>query len=493
MGDAPAVSPADAFRFDVRGPAPRGPLAERLLSGAPTTTAAGVPSVLLIDGQSAGPEVVREVMAAGLDRPLLLLHAGPAMRSALDMPVAFVNESEAYLVLPARGGEPARAVDFSRPMTEPIRYTSERPDPGGDATFIGREVRPGEIPSPTPVPDDVPDRIADPPVEADIIADAVRRDISAYLRKEPAPRPQSPPEPPPAGVLFHRYPTLSKVIPVCHVDAYKPKNGHQQAGSIQVSYFFTGYRNVDSNGDVQSDILVVELAVDASPAGSGDLVTRQASLNPTRYLGWFQESITAGLNYQRTDDLLLLGTTPNTVNRTGEESSTKGFSIDIGYKVGATKPTLGLSFKNEVSTTTKFTDWEVGEQTSLFKPDIRLNDVFVETVRWQYAVAHPYNGVVGGTLLYRTPDVAKFTPQSTAGFDFYAATALEIPAASPASRARKLTLDAVLGWTLKYYYNGTGAFQSAEFRVAHWLPAGQSQMMLDLTPIATASAGGQNG
>jgi hypothetical protein len=298
-------------------------------------------------------------------------------------------------------------------------------------------------------------------------------------------------------VIRHRYPTLSKCLTVHHVDLfYGTKYVPEQVGTIVVSYFFTGYRNVDANGEVQSDVLVVELSVDSAPAGTGDILTRAEvahhGFNQKRYLGWFQESITAGLNYRLEDDLVLLGTTPNTVNRTVKEASTKGFSIDIGFKVSESgaKPTLGLNFKNEVTTTTQFNDWEVGEQTSLFKPDIRRNNQFVETVRWQYAVALPYNGVVDGTLLARTPDVAAFTPQSTAGFDFHAATALEIPAGSPASRAGTLALDAVLGWNLKYYYNGTANLgpRSQECLGAHWLPVEQSHITVDLTPIGASSA-----
>lgn len=493
MTGVPAIPSGAAFAFDIRGLAPRGPLGERLLSGAPLTPAAGVPSVLLIDGQSAEPDVVRKVIAGGLDRPLLLLHAGPAIRSVLGMSITFVGESDAYLVLPSRRDEPLRAVDFSRAMSEPIRYTSQSPCSDDDATFITREVRPGEIPPPEPFPPiDVPDRFANPHVETDAIADAIRRQIESYLRGEPAPRPQAQQEPP-AGVFPHRYETLTKELTVNHVDAYyKTKYVGEQSGKISVNYFLTGYRNLDTNGSVQSDILVVELSAGAVPAVNGDLLTQKEvkdhKFNPKRYLGWFQESITVGLNYQRTDDLVLLGTTPNTVNRLVTEKSTKGFSIDIGFKVSpeGAQPTFGLNFKNEVSTETVFSDWEVGEQTSLFKPNINRNAQFVETVRWQYAVAHPYNGVVDGALLRRTPDVAAFTPQSTSGFNFRAATALEIPLGSPASRAGKLTLDAVLGWNLKYYYNGTGAFASAEFLGAHWLPVEQSSIQIDLSEIAKA-------
>jgi hypothetical protein len=494
----PAVSAGDVFAFNIRGPAPRGPLAERLLRGGQPAGAAGLPAVLLIDGQSAGPEVVREVMTGGLDQPLLLLHAGPAMRAALGLPVAFLEQSDAYLMLPARKDEPLRIVDFSPPMNEPLLYTEESPSADGDAVFVRRQVRPGEIPPPEPFPPaGVPDRFANPNIETDALAASVRRQIEAYLSGEQGPSTQSQPDPPPAGVILHRYPTLSKCLTVHHADIfYGTQYVPEQVGTIVVSYFFTGYRNIDANGEVQSDVLVVELAVDAAPAGTGDILTRAEvehhGFKADRYLGWFQESITAGLNYRMEDDLVLLGTTPNTVNRTVKETSTKGFSIDIGFKVSASgaKPTLGLTFKNEVTTTTQFNDWEVGEQTSLFKPDLFRNDQFVETVRWQYAVAHPYNGVVDGALLARTPPVAAFTPQSTTGFDFHAATALEIPAGSPASRAGTLALDAVLGWNLKYYYDGTAKLgpKSRECLGAHWLPVEQSHITIDLTPIGASSA-----
>jgi hypothetical protein len=178
---------------------------------------------------------------------------------------------------------------------------------------------------------------------------------------------------------------------------------------------------------------------------SGDLITRaeRAHLDQARYLGWFQESIEVGLDYPQRDGLLLLGTTPGTINRKNTQRTTKGFSVDIGFEADSTaaKPKLGLNYKKEVSTTTSFEDWAVGERTGLSPfPG-------TETVRWRYGIAHPYNSALIGELLFKLPETDTFTPQSTSGFDFIAAAALEIPLRSEASNRTRVTFDAVLGWT----------------------------------------------
>jgi hypothetical protein len=493
MADDVASPSQRAILFNVRGTEPRGPLAERLLRDSRRTEAAtDSSSVILIDGQSTGPDVVREVISAGLDRPLLLLHAGREMRAALKLPVSFVNESDAYLVLPGEHGEPSRIVDFSRPESEPTRFSSSGK---GNAVFESKVVEPGEIPPPEPEPPfDVPDRFSDAQVETDAIAAAVMREIAAFQRSEPEPAefPEIPKD-----VRNHRYPSLTKSITVHQADAYYgTKYAPEQVGTMSLTYSFTGFRNLDSNGVFQSYILVIGLAAGTAPSGAFDLVTRVEAkdLNQNRYLGWFQDSIIVGFNYQLTDNLLLLGTTPNTINKTIKQATTKGFSVDIGFDAdaGGAKPKLGLNFKQEVSTETSFMDWTVGELTGLFKPDITKNETFLETAKWRYAVAHPYNGVLDGDLLIQNPDVSRFTPQTTSGFDFVAATALEIPADSPAALAKKVTFDAVLGWVFRYYYAGSFAFAKSEFRHFYQLSGGEANMELDLSLI-DAKPGGQNG
>jgi hypothetical protein len=437
MADEPASPSLPELVFDVRGPEPRGPLAERLLRDSRQgPAAASAASVVLIDGQGAGPDVVRQAVAAGLDRPLLLLHAGRQMRAALNLPIAFVDESDAYLVLPDTAGAAPRILDFSRPeTTSPFERAVPPPDPEPPGTIA--------------------DRFFEPNLDTDIVADAVKRALTAFQRGEPVPRFGAPPDPdPPRDLPFHRYPSITKTMPVALADPYYGNDwAKSQKGQIDVTYYVTGFLNHDANGNFQSYVLVVRLAVGTAVALSGDLITRaeRAHLDQGRYLGWFQESIEVGLDYPQRDGLLLLGTTPGTINRKSTERTTKGFSVDIGFEADSTgvKPKLGLNYKKEVSTTTSFEDWAVGEQTGL--------SAFpgAETVRWRYGIAHPYNSVLIGELLFKRPETDTFTPQSTSGFDFIAATALEIPIRSGASNSQRVTFDAVLDWTLNYLYRGS--------------------------------------
>jgi hypothetical protein len=445
MADEPASPSPPELVFDVRGPEPRGPLAERLLrSSRQGPAAASTASVILIDGQGAGPDIVRQAVAAGLDRPLLLLHAGREMRAALNLPIAFVDESDAYLVLPGTAGAAPRILDFSQPeTTSPFERVVPPPDPEPPGT--------------------IRDRFLETNLDTDIVADAVTRTITAFQRGEPVPRFGAPPDPdPPQNVPFHRYPSITKTIPVSLADPYYGNDyAKSQKGQIDVTYYVTGFLNFDAKGDFQSYILVVRLAVGTAVALTGDLITRaeRAHLDQGRYLGWFQESIVAGLIYPQEDGLLLLGTTPGTINRKITQATTKGFSVDIGFEADLTtaKPKLGLNYKREESTTTSFQDWAVGERTgpSGFSG--------IETVKWRYGIAHPYNSVLLGELLFKLPETDAFTPQSTSGFDFIAATALEIPIRSGASNRGRVTFDAILEWHLRYLYRGSLLYERTAF------------------------------
>jgi hypothetical protein len=466
MADEPASASPPEFVFDVRGPEPRGPLAERLLRDSRRgPAAAGTASVVLIDGEGAGPDVVRQAVGAGLDRPLLLLHAGRQARAALNLPIAFVDESDAYLVLPATAGGAPRILDFSPPVTtSPFERVVPPPDPEP----------PGAI----------TDRFFAPNLDTDTVADVVTCAITRFQSGESVPRFGAPSDPdPPKDVPFYRYPSITKTIPVSLADPYYGNDyAKSQKGQIDVTYYVTGYLNQDANGDFQSYILVVRLAVGTAVALSGELITRaeRGHLNQGRYLGWFQESIEVGLDYPRRDGLLLLGTTPSTINRKITERTLKGFSVDIGFEADTTgaKPKLGLNYKNEVSTTTSFEDWAVGEQSGL--------SAFIETetVRWRYGIAHPYNSVLIGELLFKLPATDAFTPQSTSGFDFIAATALEIPVRSGASNSQRVTFDAVLDWNLRYLYRGTLVDEARAFTRNFGLGGrGQTRIELDLGEI----------
>ncbi|HEV7671128.1 MAG TPA: hypothetical protein VGS22_21645 [Thermoanaerobaculia bacterium] len=444
MADEPASESPPELVFEVRGPEPRGPLAERLLRDSPRgLAAAGTASAVLIDGQGAGPDVVREAVAAGLDRPLLLLHAGRQMRAALNLPIAFVDESDAYLVLPERAGAPPRILDFSHlETTSPLERVVPPPDPEPPGT--------------------IPDRFFEPNLATDTVANAVTSAITRFQRGEPVPRFGAPPGPdPPKDVSFHRYPSITKTIPVSLADPYYGNDyAKSQEGQIDVTYYVTGYLNFDAIGDFQSYVLAVQLAVGTAVALSGELITRaeREHLIEGRYLGWFQESIEVGLNYPQQDGLLLLGTTPNTINRKISQTTTKGFSVDIGFEADSTgaKPKLGLNYKSEVSTATRFDDWAVGEQTGPFFTGI-------ETVRWRYGIAHPYNSALSGELVVKLPETDTFTPQSTSGFDFIAATALEIPVRSAEANSGRVTFDAILGWNLRYLYRGSVLYEPRGF------------------------------
>lgn len=462
MPDHPvSATPAPIF-FEVRGPAPQSPLAVRLLEasardkGAPADPAS---TVLLVDGQSAGPEVVREVLSKALDRPLLLIGGTQAHREALDVAIRFRDPSDALLIFP---GDPASMVDFSGTPGPVIEVFEPVPGEEGRAVLRRRTVQSGELPPPEPEPPrDVPDRFHDPNAAVGAVAASVRRAIERFRRGTASPK-RTAESDCPEDVLVHRFGSLTKVISISLDDPYYKNNyAPNQDGELSATYLFTGYANLDANGDFQSYVLVLEISADASPAKGQDLLTSVEKLAASRYLGWFQSKVIVGADYKIDDEIRLLGATPSTINKKVDQTNTvtRGFSIDIGFKGSVD---VGLNFKNEVSTSTKFEDWMVGELTGPVARDPSEHDRSPtdEGVKWQYAVAFPFNGVIPDDLsakasFGRRPSTDSFSaPNTSSGFRFVAAAALEVPADSRVATSKKAFFAADLAWELKYYYAG---------------------------------------
>ena len=452
--------------FVVRGPKPRSPLALRLLHATERAAAGpdGALQATLIDCADAGPEVVREALAHERGRPLVLIAAGRAHRDALAAPIRFSDASDALLVLPT---EPPAMVDFSG-TPDPVMTIPERaPGPDGLPGREPRTVRFGEHPPPEPEPPVVdPARFANPHAADDAVAGSVLRELDRFRRGEVFP-PRTAESPCPEGVLVFAYPAITKVVSVSLNDPFyrnEYTHGKNQEGELAATYHFTGYANLDANGDFQSYMLVMEIAASTTTALDQELVTQTEKFDPDRYLGWVQERVIVGVDYKIADEIRLLGVTPTTINKKVTQATTRGFSIDIGFKKGASTPKVGLNFKNEISTTTTFDDWMVGELSGpVVRPRADQDRTPLdESAKWQYAVAFPWNGLFPDDLVTTLPPTKDFTPQTTGGFNFRAAAAFELPADTRGARDRKVTFDADLVWHLKYYYRGTAFFQPQE-------------------------------
>ncbi len=159
-----------------------------------------------------------------------------------------------------------------------------------------------------------------------------------------------------------------------------------------------------------------------------------------------------------------------------KQTTTKGFSFDVGFEVGSDgKPgssKVGLNYVRSMTTETNFADWLGGEVS-----DSRRT-------AWEYALAHPYDGRVDGDLNDRVPATSEFTAQSVSGFEFLAGAAWDIPFPD-GRRPDLLDLRASAGWRLTYFFRRRGGVTRQTCERDASLP-GDNRFTLNLNKILEA-------
>ena len=461
----------DPIQVEVLGGEATGPLLEALsrrlsiVRNGGAGTAPGSPDVFALDGRTASPEEVAALARREPARPLLVLDARPEQKAALGRGISTPGVSEAFLYVP---GAPPRIVEFHRADDGPLSFMSVE----GEELEADRSVRSGEVPPPEPEPPrDVPAAFANAAAAFEAQAEAVAREIELALRGEGGPPLQPAP---PKGVRFFDFSPLKKVLTLSLDDPYYGNEyAPNQNGQLTAQYRFTGFANLDTSGKPESFRLTVDVFAGAVPSLSGDLLTvvenRKANFPPSMYLGWFQSRAFVGVEHDPAHPLHLLGTSPNTLNKEQKQTTTKGFTFDVGFEVGADSPKVGLNYVNSVSTETKFGSWLVGE----------LSDS--RRTAWLYAVAFPYNGLVDGALLATVPATKDFTAPSISGFEFQASAAWNVPFSGGEPPA-KLDLLALLGFRLGYYFRRPGGVTRQGFERETNLTQDRA-LTLDLTRI----------